>query len=94
MAKRRRKVIIVLTDAPPHPDGDCCNAEGDTLEGTIFGLTGEGARAYVIGPENAALKRIAGRHGRPVLQDPVGNEPQAHPEGDYWGDELQLQDRD
>ncbi|HSD57281.1 MAG TPA: vWA domain-containing protein, partial [Methanotrichaceae archaeon] len=57
------KVIIVLTDAPPHPDGDCCNAEGDTLEGTIFGLAGEGARAYVVGPENAALKRIAGDTG-------------------------------
>ena len=32
------RVIIVLTDAGPHPDGSCCNAEGDTLDGTIFAL--------------------------------------------------------
>jgi hypothetical protein len=57
------KVIIVITDAGPHPDGDCCNAEGDTLEGTIFGLTGEGARVYVIGPANASLKKIASDTG-------------------------------
>gem|GEM_PF-601819 len=57
------KVIIVVTDAGPHPDGDCCNAEGDTLDGTIFGLTGYGARVHVIGPEDAALKRIAGETG-------------------------------
>lgn len=53
------KMIIVLTDAPPHPDGDCCNAEGDTLDGTIFGLTSQGARVHVIGPEDASLKRIS-----------------------------------
>jgi hypothetical protein len=57
------KVIIVLTDAGPHPDGDCCNAEGDTLEGTIFGLTSQGARVHVIGSEDAALRRIAGDTG-------------------------------
>jgi len=57
------KVIIVLTDAGPHPDGDCCNAEGDTLEGTIFGLTGLGARVHVIGSEDVALRRIAGETG-------------------------------
>jgi hypothetical protein len=57
------KVIIVLTDAGPHPDGDCCNAEGDTLDGTIFGLTSQGTRVHVIGPEDAALRRIAGETG-------------------------------
>ena len=57
------KVIIVVTDVGPHPDGDCCNAEGDTLNGTIFGLTGEGAKVYVIGPNDAALKKIAGETG-------------------------------
>jgi len=57
------KVMILLTDAVPHPDGDCCNAEGDTLDGTIFRLTAEGVRVHVIGPDNAALKKIAGDTG-------------------------------
>ncbi len=57
------KMIIVLTDAPPHPDGNCCNAEGDTLDGTIFRLADDGARVYVIGPEDAGLQRIAGDTG-------------------------------
>jgi hypothetical protein len=57
------KTIIVLTDAPPHPDGDCCNAEGDTLDGTIFGLTGQGAHVHVIGPDDPSLKRIANETG-------------------------------
>ena len=53
------KVIILLTDAVPHPDGSCCNAEGDTLEGTIFGLTALGTRVYVIGPDDASVKKIS-----------------------------------
>jgi len=53
------KEIILLTDAGPHSDGSCCNAEGDTLEGTIFGLTHLGARVNVIGPDDASLKKIA-----------------------------------
>jgi hypothetical protein len=57
------KTIIVLTDAPPHTDGDCCNAEGDTLEGTIFALTGKGARVHVIGPNDPSLRRIANETG-------------------------------
>jgi hypothetical protein len=57
------KVIILLTDAGPHPDGSCCNAEGDTLEGTVFTLTDQGARVYVIGPDDASLKQIATNTG-------------------------------
>ncbi len=57
------KAIIVLTDAGIHPDGSCCNAEGDTLEGTIFELVDIGARAYVIGPEDASLEKIAENTG-------------------------------
>lgn len=53
------KEIILLTDAGPHPDGSCCNAEGDTLEGTIFGLMHLGARANVIGPDDESLRKIA-----------------------------------
>jgi hypothetical protein len=59
------KVIIVVTDAPPHSDGDCCNAEGDTLDGTIFGLTDEVARVHVIGPDDAALKSRLRCFGKP-----------------------------
>ncbi|HPC89416.1 MAG TPA: leucine-rich repeat domain-containing protein [Methanothrix sp.] len=57
------KMMILLTDAGPHPDGDCCNDEGDTLDGTIFGLTAEGVRVHVIGPDDAAMKKIAGDTG-------------------------------
>lgn len=57
------KAIIVLTDAGAHPDGSCCNAEGDTLEGTIFELVDIGARAYIIGPEDASLEMIAENTG-------------------------------
>ena len=62
------KVIILLTDAGPHPDGSCCNAEGDTLDGTIFGLSGLGARVNVIGPDDASLKRIAENTGGQFYQ--------------------------
>lgn len=53
------KAIILLTDAGPHPDGSCCNAEGDTLDGTVLGLADLGVRVYVIGPDEASLKKIA-----------------------------------
>lgn len=61
-------VIILLTDAGPHSDGSCCNAEGDTLDGTIFGLSGLGARVNVIGPDDASLKRIAENTGGQFYQ--------------------------
>ncbi|OYV08674.1 MAG: hypothetical protein CG443_118, partial [Methanosaeta sp. ASP1-1] len=57
------RAMIMLTDAGPHPDGSCCNAEGDTLEGTIFALTGQGTRVYVIGPDHPSLKKIAAETG-------------------------------
>lgn len=50
---------LVLIDVGPHSDGSCCNAEGDTLDGTIFELADLGARVNVIGPDDASLKRIA-----------------------------------
>ena len=53
------RVIIALTDAGPHPDGSCCNAEGDTLDGTIFALADQGTRVYVIGSDHPSLKKIA-----------------------------------
>ena len=57
------RAIIALTDAGPHPDGSCCNAEGDTLEGTISALADEGTRIYVIGPDHPSLKEIAAETG-------------------------------
>lgn len=57
------RVIITLTDAGPHPDGSCCNAEGDTLEGTISALVDRGTRVYVIGPDHPSLKEIAAETG-------------------------------
>jgi len=57
------RVIITLTDAGPHPDGSCCNAEGDTLEGTISALVDRGTRVYVIGPDHPSLKEIASETG-------------------------------
>ncbi len=45
------KMIIVITNSGPHPDGDCCNAEGDTLDGTVFALAGQGVRVHIIGPD-------------------------------------------
>jgi len=57
------RVIITLTDAGPHPDGSCCNAEGDTLEGTISALADRGTRVYVIGPDHPSLKEIASETG-------------------------------
>ncbi|MDD1759355.1 MAG: VWA domain-containing protein [Methanothrix sp.] len=57
------RVIIALTDAGPHPDGSCCNAEGDTLEGTISALADEGTKAYIIGPDHPSLKKIASETG-------------------------------
>jgi WD40 repeat protein len=78
------KMIIMITDAPPHPDGDCCNAEGDTLDGTIFALAAQGVRVHAIGPDGPALKKIAGDTGgqfykirsglslKPLLKDITG----------------------
>ena len=57
------RMIITLTDASPHPDGSCCNAEGDTLEGTISALADEGTRVYIIGPDHPSLKKIASETG-------------------------------
>ena len=75
------KIIILITDAYPHPDDDCCNVEGDTLDGTISSLATLGVKAYVVGPDRASLRKIADETGgrfyeirpgltlEPVLQD-------------------------
>ncbi|MCX6674494.1 MAG: VWA domain-containing protein [Methanothrix sp.] len=42
------KVIILITDAPPHGDGHCCNQEGETLGGTISALNSNGVKVFAI----------------------------------------------
>lgn len=78
------KVIILITDALPHPDGDCCNVEGNTLGGVISALTTSGIKVYVIGPQVDSLEKIASETGgkfylirlrytlEPILKDIAG----------------------
>lgn len=54
-----QKFAVVITDAPPHDDGHCCNVEGNTLGGVIAKLNRAGIIAHVIGPNNASVKKIA-----------------------------------
>ncbi|VVB71733.1 von Willebrand factor type A domain protein [uncultured archaeon] len=57
------KLIILITDAYPHPDGDCCNRERDTLKGTVAALTTRGVRLCVVGPDKDSLKGMANSTG-------------------------------
>ncbi|NYT02869.1 MAG: VWA domain-containing protein [Methanosarcinales archaeon] len=45
-----QKVVILITDAPPHADGECCNYEGDTYDGIKSLLIASGVRVFVVGP--------------------------------------------
>jgi hypothetical protein len=79
------KAIILITDSYPHPDNDCCNAEGDILNETTDGLIREGIKAYVVGPDKQSLRNISeGTDGklyiirsgmtlRPILDDILGD---------------------
>ncbi len=53
------KIIVLITDAYPHPDGDCCNKEGNTLGGVISTLTANGITVYVIGPDKDSVTKMA-----------------------------------
>lgn len=78
------KIIVLITDAAPHPDESCCNVEGDTLESVISELTAFGIKVYVIGPQNASLEKLAIETGgklypirsgltlQPILEDIAG----------------------
>jgi hypothetical protein len=79
------RVVILITDAHPHPDIDCCNAEGDTLEGVISALTSAGVKLYVVGPKDEYLEKMSSETGGkfyeirsgitlgPVLEDVAGD---------------------
>lgn len=44
-----QKIIVLISDAPPHADGDCCNFEGDTFAGTKNALNAMGVTVFVAG---------------------------------------------
>ncbi len=44
-----RKIAILISDSIPHPDGDCCNVEGDTFPGIRSALISNGVTLYIIG---------------------------------------------
>jgi len=78
------KVIVLITDAPAHPDGDCCNQEGETLGGAISYLAANGVKVYAIGPEEESIQKMAFETGgkfylirsgltlEPILEDIAG----------------------
>lgn len=44
-----QKIAILISDAMPHNDADCCNVEGDTFAGTIANLNAAGVKVFVVG---------------------------------------------
>jgi hypothetical protein len=78
------KIVVLITDAPAHPDGDCCNQEGDTLDGVISYLASSGVKVYAIGPDEESIKKMAVETGgkfylirsgltlEPILEDIAG----------------------
>ncbi len=57
------KIVIVITDAPPHDDGHKCNQEGNTLKGIVPQLRKAGIVTHVIGPNHDAIRQIASGTG-------------------------------
>ncbi len=79
------KIVVLITDAPVHPDGDCCNREGDTLGGVISDLAANGIKVYAVGPDEDSITkmvfetggkfyliRASGVNLRPILEDITG----------------------
>lgn len=78
------KIVILITDAPVHPDGDCCNREGDTLDGVISDLAARGIKVYAVGPDEDSIKTMTFETGgkfylirsgvnlAPILEDITG----------------------
>ena len=57
------RIAIIITDAPPHPDDDDCNLEGNTLSGVLNKLLLAGIVTHVIGPDEQSLHDIANKTG-------------------------------
>ncbi len=47
------KVVIIITDAAPHADGDECNVEGNRLDDIISLLINQKITTYAVGPDSA-----------------------------------------
>jgi hypothetical protein len=43
-----QRIAILMCDDDPHPDGDCCLVEGETLSSTIAELQSQDVKVYVI----------------------------------------------
>ncbi len=52
-----QKIAILISDGVPHPDGDCCNAEGDTFHGIKSELISNGVTLYIVG-DNSGYGQI------------------------------------
>jgi hypothetical protein len=57
------RIAIIITDAPPHPDDDDCNLEGNTLNGVLNKLLLAGIVTHVIGPDEQSIRDIANETG-------------------------------
>jgi len=78
------KIVILISDAYPHPDGQCCNQEGNTLGGIISALASSGIKVYVVGPDDESMEKMAFDTGgkfylirsgatlEPILEDITG----------------------
>ncbi len=53
------KIVILITDSDPHPNGDCCNQEGDTFEEVVSDLTNGGIKVFVVGPDTEPMTSLA-----------------------------------
>jgi hypothetical protein len=62
------KIVVLISDAYPHPDGHCCNQEGNTFSGGISALTRSGITVHVVGPDNTLMKDIASSTGGKFYQ--------------------------
>ncbi len=57
------RIAIIIADAPPHPDGDDCNLEGNTSKKVIEQLRSAGIVTHVIGPDKVSMRDIAKKTG-------------------------------
>lgn len=57
------RIAIIISDAPPHPDGDDCNLEKNTLSKVIDKLRLAGIVTHVIGLNEPSMRDIANETG-------------------------------
>ncbi|HAI69259.1 MAG TPA: hypothetical protein DCM38_07475 [Gammaproteobacteria bacterium] len=57
------RIVVLIGDEAPNPDGDPCNEEGNTVDGVIAILRSQGIITHVIGPDDDSMRRIAAETG-------------------------------